>query len=152
MSTDAKTLPTQNRSIFALLKLSITKLSTVGRALILPISILPAAGLLSVFRQIGDISKNSLKKQTWDEATHELLNDQAVFQVLGDWVIGELNTEKISIPDHIACYVSPQTSGTYIYNMDSFVIFNHNAGSLKADSDRMAKLLSAKTFQEEFSK
>ncbi|GLO63506.1 sugar ABC transporter substrate-binding protein [Vibrio sp. MACH09] len=108
--------------------------------------------VLSVFRQIGDISKNSLKKQTWDEATHELLNDQAVFQVLGDWVIGELNTEKISIPDHIACYVSPQTSGTYIYNMDSFVIFNHNAGSLKADSDRMAKLLSAKTFQEEFSK
>lgn len=49
MSTGSTALPKQGSSIFSLLKKGVSKLSTVGRALMLPISILPAAGLLLAF-------------------------------------------------------------------------------------------------------
>jgi len=48
--------PEKGNAIWALFKQGITKLSTVGRALMLPISILPAAGLLLAFGDLLDIS------------------------------------------------------------------------------------------------
>jgi len=55
MSTKTSTLPKQGTSLFSILKKGITRLSTVGRALMLPISILPAAGLLLAFGDKLDI-------------------------------------------------------------------------------------------------
>ncbi|MFC1235019.1 ABC transporter substrate-binding protein [Vibrio sp. F74] len=108
--------------------------------------------ILNVFRQIGDITKGSLTKQRWDEATNELINNEAAFQILGDWVIGELISDDAQIPDHISCFVSPQTEGVYIYNMDSFVIFNQSFGFQKSETDGLGKTLSSVLFQKEFSK
>lgn len=108
--------------------------------------------ILNVFRQIGDITKDSLTKQRWDEATNELINNEAAFQILGDWVIGEFISDKAKIPDNISCFVSPQTEGVYIYNMDSFVIFNQSFGYQKSDTDGLGKTLASVSFQKEFSK
>lgn len=49
MSTEASLSLNKRVSIFSIIKNGITKLSTMGRALMLPISILPAAGLLLAF-------------------------------------------------------------------------------------------------------
>lgn len=108
--------------------------------------------VLSVFRQIGDITKSNLTKQRWDEATRELINNKAAFQILGDWVIGELIAKDEKIPEHISCFVAPETENYYIYNMDSFVIFNHHFNYIKTDTENLAKTLSSASFQEEFSK
>ncbi|GLQ76051.1 PTS sugar transporter [Vibrio penaeicida] len=49
MTTEAAMKPNKGSSPFAYLMKGVSKLSTVGRALMLPISILPAAGLLLAF-------------------------------------------------------------------------------------------------------
>lgn len=49
MSTQSTVSPSSGLSSFANIKRGVSKLSTVGRALMLPISILPAAGLLLAF-------------------------------------------------------------------------------------------------------
>lgn len=49
MSTEISLSLKQRVSIFSIIRKGLTKLSTVGRALMLPISILPAAGLLLAF-------------------------------------------------------------------------------------------------------
>lgn len=107
--------------------------------------------ILSVFRQIGDITKESLSKQRWDEATQELINNQAAFQILGDWVIGELIDQNATIPDYISCHVSPQTENSYIYNMDSFVIFKRYSNHDEAQVENLVRTLSSASFQEQFS-
>ncbi len=55
MTTEATLTPTKGMSILSALKQAASKLSTIGKALMLPISILPAAGLLLAFGEKLDI-------------------------------------------------------------------------------------------------
>lgn len=108
--------------------------------------------VLSKFRKIAGIIKDDLVKQYWDEATTDLINNKAAFQVTGDWVIGELISQYGVIPEHISCYASPQTEKLYIYNMDSFIIFDHQGINNKEDITKIVMTLSSPEFQKKFSK
>ena len=45
---------------------------------------------------------------------------------MGDWVLGDLLARGVAVPEQVQCLPAPGTQGLYVYNMDSFVMFNAN--------------------------
>ncbi|MGC9402074.1 ABC transporter substrate-binding protein [Vibrio genomosp. F10 str. 9ZC157] len=92
-----------------------------------------------------------LANQKWDTATAALANDKALFQLGGDWILGDLLAAGVSVPSHIGCYPAPQSHNIYLYNMDSF-IFMESKNFSQQDAIELANILADKSFQTRFNK
>ncbi|MCK6261760.1 ABC transporter substrate-binding protein [Vibrio sp. ZSDE26] len=106
---------------------------------------------LSELLEVSEESVNSteLSNQKWDTATAALANNEALFQLGGDWILGELLAENISVPSHIGCYPAPQSHNIFLYNMDSF-IFMKSKSFTQDDAIQLANALADKEFQTRF--
>ncbi|WP_459781002.1 ABC transporter substrate-binding protein [Photobacterium sp. R1] len=80
--------------------------------------------ILARFRAISQLVKPGMSHMRWDEGTQLLIEGERAFQISGDWVLGELLAGKVSIPDAIGCYPTPSKQTGFIYNMDSFALFD----------------------------
>ncbi|MGC9458207.1 ABC transporter substrate-binding protein, partial [Vibrio genomosp. F10] len=98
------------------------------------------------------VSKSEpLANQKWDTATAALASDKALFQLGGDWILGDLLAAGVSVPSHIGCYPAPQSHNIYLYNMDSF-IFMESKNFSQQDAIELANILADKSFQTRFNK
>ncbi|MCM0148698.1 carbohydrate ABC transporter substrate-binding protein [Photobacterium galatheae] len=80
--------------------------------------------ILARFRVISRLVKPGMSHIRWDEGTQLLIEGERVFQISGDWVLGELLAGKVSVPATIGCYPTPSQQTGFIYNMDSFALFD----------------------------
>jgi len=101
------------------------------------------------FRHLSQLVGESLVNQKWETATQYLAEDKALFQIGGDWILGELTALNIDVPKKIGCYVSPQTEGVFLYNMDSFV-FMPRPDFNTQQANALATTLADKSFQSAF--
>ncbi|SON52901.1 Sugar ABC transporter binding protein [Vibrio tapetis subsp. tapetis] len=106
---------------------------------------------LNDFRQLSLLVDNSLANSKWDNATQALYNDQALFQIGGDWILGELLALGADVPNHIGCIPTPESNDAFLYNMDSF-IFMAKPGFNQAQASDLASALSSKEFQSRFNR
>lgn len=104
---------------------------------------------LNDFRQLSLLVDNPLANAKWDNATQALYDDQALFQIGGDWILGELLALGADVPNHIDCIPTPESDGAFLYNMDSF-IFMAKPGFNQAQASDLARALSSKEFQSRF--
>jgi len=105
--------------------------------------------VLDKFRKISEIVLPDMTKVGWDTATSELLEGKRAFQISGDWVLGELIAKGGSVPDKIGCFPTPGKDSGFIYNMDSFAIFD--GPLLDGDSSyALAKTLAEPEFLRQF--
>ncbi|PJC87589.1 carbohydrate ABC transporter substrate-binding protein [Vibrio sp. HA2012] len=107
--------------------------------------------VLKQFRRLSMVTEQPLQDISWDKATSLLIQDKALFQIGGDWVLGELISQNIQVPEHIGCYPAPPADGSYLYNMDSLIFLKSKNFSQKT-VDKVARALSDKAFQAEFNK
>ncbi|KGK21734.1 sugar ABC transporter substrate-binding protein [Vibrio navarrensis] len=106
---------------------------------------------LSQLRHISLLTSHPLPDQNWDSATQALAQDKALFQIGGDWILGDLLAHKVAVPEHISCQPAPQSRQTFLYNMDSLIFMASKTFSAQ-QAERVANRLADKDFQSEFNR
>ncbi|EIC5074124.1 carbohydrate ABC transporter substrate-binding protein [Vibrio parahaemolyticus] len=106
---------------------------------------------LTQFRRLSLLVDNPLPDSKWDTATQALADGQALFQIGGDWILGELLANQVSVPQEIGCYPTPDSDGVFLYNMDSLVFMSSKSFSAKA-AQQTASALADIEFQAKFNK
>lgn len=87
----------------------------------------------------------------WNLATAMVINDEAAFQLMGDWAKGEfLNAGKTPNEDFL-CYRFPGTQEQVTFNSDQFAMFDQN-GSVSNEQAALAGAILSPTFQIAFNK
>lgn len=84
-------------------------------------------------------------------ATQALADSQALFQIGGDWILGELLANQVSVPQEVGCYPTPDSDGVFLYNMDSLVFMSSKSFSAEA-AQQTASALADVEFQAKFNK
>ncbi len=105
---------------------------------------------LQMFRQLALLVGPKQKVQEWPQVTADLAQGKAAIQLLGDWVKGELSALGYQAGVDYICAPAPGTQDSFIYNMDSFVLFSQNSPHPQQVSQTMAKLLMDKRLQSQF--
>ncbi|MCW7551250.1 ABC transporter substrate-binding protein [Endozoicomonas gorgoniicola] len=93
--------------------------------------------MIRVFRklkQIASLTPDNRSKMSWDQATREIINNKAAMMLMGDWALGEFKMNGQVEGEDFYCQPAFGTDKKFIYNIDSFVLFN-----LRSSSDRQAQ-------------
>ena len=97
--------------------------------------------MVAVFDQMakmrGYVDENAPGRD-WNLATAMVMNGEAAFQIMGDWAKGEfLAAGKVPGEDFL-CESAPGEG--YLYNVDSFAMFEVDGEDKKAGQELLAKL------------
>ncbi|MDA7965215.1 ABC transporter substrate-binding protein [Ruegeria sp.] len=84
----------------------------------------------------------------WNLATAMVMNGEAAFQIMGDWAKGEFLAAGKTPGEDFLCASTPGDG--YLYNVDSFAMFDVDGDDKKAGQDLLAKLIVAPNFQKVF--
>ncbi|MGD8110544.1 ABC transporter substrate-binding protein [Vibrio sp. TRT 17S01] len=106
---------------------------------------------LKKFRRLSLLLEKLEPNQKWDTATQALAEDRALFQLGGDWILGDLLARGKSVPQQIACYPAPQSHDIFLYNMDSFIFMSGNMTSHQ-QANKLATIMANRDFQIRFNK
>nr|WP_232222863.1 ABC transporter substrate-binding protein [Sulfitobacter guttiformis] len=107
--------------------------------------------MIAVFDQMrkmrGYVDSN-FSGRDWNLATAMVMNGEAAFQIMGDWAKGEfMAAGKVPGTDFL-CASAPGEG--FLYNVDSFAMFNVEGEDKKSGQDLLAKLVVGESFQEVF--
>ncbi|WP_170600305.1 ABC transporter substrate-binding protein [Ruegeria arenilitoris] len=113
--------------------------------------ILTSDTMVQIFDQMrtlrGFVDEN-FSGRDWNLATAMVMNGEAAFQIMGDWAKGEfLAAGKVPGEDFL-CASTPGDG--YLYNVDSFAMFDVDGDDKRAGQELLAKLIVAPKFQEVF--
>ncbi|MGJ8627527.1 MAG: ABC transporter substrate-binding protein [Sulfitobacter sp.] len=107
--------------------------------------------MIAVFDQMrkmrGYVDDN-FSGRDWNLATAMVMNGEAAFQIMGDWAKGEfLAAGKVAGTDFL-CASTPGDG--FLYNVDSFAMFNVDGDDKQAGQQLLAKLVVGQNFQKVF--
>jgi glucose/mannose transport system substrate-binding protein len=110
--------------------------------------------MLEAFRRMSKLRTymdDNFSGRDWNLATAMVIEDKALFQMMGDWAKGEfLNAGKVDGTDFVA-FRTPGTQGTVTFNADQFVMFKVEE-SKRAAQNAMASAVLSPEFQIAFNK
>jgi glucose/mannose transport system substrate-binding protein len=87
----------------------------------------------------------------WNLASAMVINDEAAFQLMGDWAKGEfLNAGQVPGEDFL-CFRFPGTEAQVIYNTDQFAMFRQG-DEVSAEQAALAEAILSPSFQIAFNK
>ncbi len=86
----------------------------------------------------------------WNLATAMVINNEALFQIMGDWAKGEFVNAGQTAGDEFACFRVPGTAGTVTFNSDQFAMFNVTDMSSMESQVAMASAVMSPEFQVAF--
>ena len=112
--------------------------------------------MLRTFKKLRQISQltesHPIPVQSWNELTHQVIENQSAMLLSGDWALGEFALKDQVQGEDFICRPAFGTESSFIYNMDSMVMFNtHRAPHRRAQFSIASRLMS-REFQEEFSR
>jgi glucose/mannose transport system substrate-binding protein len=84
----------------------------------------------------------------WNLATAMVMNGEAAFQIMGDWAKGEFLAAGKAPGEDFLCASTPGDG--FLYNVDSFAMFDVDGDDKKAGQQLLAKLIVGKNFQKVF--
>jgi glucose/mannose transport system substrate-binding protein len=94
--------------------------------------------------------KNVKQYADRDAPGRDWIQEKAAFQFMGDWAKGEFAAAgKRPGLDYVAMEV-PETSGCFLFNIDSFIMFKVKDAAAQEAQKAMARLILEPTFQEVF--
>ncbi len=113
--------------------------------------VLTSDAMVAVFDQMrtlrGYVDRN-FSGRDWNLATAMVINGEAAFQIMGDWAKGEfLAAGKVPGKDFL-CASTPGDG--FLYNVDSFAMFNVDGEDKRSGQMLLAKLIVGKNFQKTF--
>lgn len=112
---------------------------------------LTSGDMVAVFDQMrkmrGYVDDN-FSGRDWNLATAMVMNGEAAFQIMGDWAKGEfMAAGKVPGKDFL-CASTPGDG--FLYNVDSFAMFEVNGDDKKAGQLLLAELIVGPSFQKVF--
>ncbi|MFV0293712.1 MAG: ABC transporter substrate-binding protein [Paracoccus sp. (in: a-proteobacteria)] len=100
--------------------------------------------------QLRGFVDDNFSGRDWNLASAMVINDEAAFQIMGDWAKGEfLRADKVPGTDFL-CFRVPGTEGVVTFNSDQFVMFRQEAAEAQAAQLEMAKSVESPDFQSAF--
>ncbi len=106
--------------------------------------------VFETLRMIHSFTDPGAPGRDWNLATAMVIEGDAAMQFMGDWAKGEFTAaDKVPDRDYIAA-PAPGTSDQFIFNIDSFIMFDVDDPADKAAQRAMARLILAPSFQETF--
>ncbi|MBN1412321.1 MAG: carbohydrate ABC transporter substrate-binding protein [Spirochaetales bacterium] len=145
--------PWQEATVFEIIVAGVGGTDFYKKALVdADVNTLKSATMVKVFKTLRMVLQYidpGAPNRDWNLATSMVINGEAGMQFMGDWAKGEFTAaKKAPDKDYIAA-TAPQTSKQFIFNIDSFIMFN------VADKDKnaqkaMARLIVQPKFQEVF--
>ncbi len=113
--------------------------------------VLTSDKMVQVFDQMrkmrGYVDPN-FSGRDWNLATSMVMNGEAAFQIMGDWAKGEFLAAGKKPGEDFLCQSTPGDG--FLYNVDSFAMFNVDGDDKKAGQDLLAELIVGKNFQKVF--
>lgn len=107
--------------------------------------------ILRDFRKLSQFVQKTQPDSKWDTATQSLAENRALFQLGGDWILGDLMARGVKVPQDIGCYAAPQTQSVFLYNMDSFIFMSRKSFDLQ-QANKLANVMADKNFQSSFNR
>ncbi len=106
--------------------------------------------VLDTLRMITKYIDPGAPGRDWNLATAMVIKGEAAMQFMGDWAKGEFTAagQKPNV-DYIAAR-APQTEKQFIFNIDSFIMFDVSDTGSQAAQKAMARLILTPKFQEVF--
>ncbi|EOD77643.1 ABC-type sugar transport system, periplasmic component [Grimontia indica] len=106
--------------------------------------------LFKTFRRLKPYMTDPSIPVSWDTATLNMAEGKAAMQLQGDWVKGELSYMNLTPSRDYDCLPAPGTANTFIYNVDSFVLFRLRTEASKNMANQLANTLVSSDFQSRF--
>ena len=108
------------------------------------------AKAFEILRKVESYTDKDAPGRDWNLATAMVINEKAAMQFMGDWAKGEFTAAGKKPGSDYECVAAPGTSGSFTFNIDSFVMFDvGGADAQKAQMDLAATIMEPE-FQEVF--
>jgi glucose/mannose transport system substrate-binding protein len=105
---------------------------------------------LEIFKKIKAYTDKNAPGRDWNLATAMVIKGEAAMQFMGDWAKGEFTAAgKVPGKDYDALTV-PGTDQAFLFNVDSFIMFEVKDTQAKAAQKAMARLILSPEFQVTF--
>ena len=142
----------QDATVFEAVALGILGADGFRKAFVdLDMDTLKSDGMKAVFDQMrtmrGFVDEN-FSGRDWNLATAMVMNGEAAFQIMGDWAKGEFMAAGKVPGEDFLCASVPGDG--FLYNVDSFAMFNVDGDDKKAGQDLLAELIVGQNFQKVF--
>ena len=109
--------------------------------------------MVEVFNRMATLRgfvDDNFSGRDWNLASAMVINNEAAFQIMGDWAKGEfLKAGKVPGVDFL-CFRTPGTQGMVSFNSDQFAMFAQEDPAAQAAQGEMAKAIMSPTFQSAF--
>lgn len=100
-----------------------------------------------IFKKIKPYTDRNAPGRDWNLATSMVIKGEAAMQFMGDWAKGEFAAAgKIPGKDYDAITV-PGTDNAFLFNVDSFIMFEVKDKAAKTAQQAMARLILSPDFQ-----
>ncbi len=109
--------------------------------------------MVAVFDQMRKLRgyvDDNYSGRDWNLATTMLMNDEAAFQIMGDWVKGEFMAAGRNPGTDFICAHAPGTQNGFLFIIDSFAMFDQKEEDKQMGQAMFASLLMGPEFQETF--
>jgi glucose/mannose transport system substrate-binding protein len=91
----------------------------------------------------------NVSNKRWYKTSEQFYNNQVGFLIGGDWFNGELSTVGYYPSKNYECFPIPGTEDSFIYSLDSMVLFKQSSNAKKAAQNELANLMIDETVQAE---
>ena len=116
------------------------------------VSDLKSAKMVEVFetlRMLLSFTDPGAPNRDWNLATSMVIKGEAAMQFMGDWALGEFVAAGSEHGTDFVAMAAPQTEDKFIFNIDSFIMFEVDPANLAAQQ-AMARLILEEEFQDAF--
>ena len=105
---------------------------------------------LEIFKKIKAYTDKNAPGRDWNLATAMVIKGEAAMQFMGDWAKGEFTAAgKVPGKDYDAL-TAPDTKDVFLFNVDSFIMFEVKDPAAKTAQKAMARLILSPDFQVAF--
>jgi len=105
---------------------------------------------LETFKMIKKYTDKNAPGRDWNMATSMVIKGEAAMQFMGDWAKGEFTAAGKNVGSDYVAMPVPESAGTYLFNVDSFIMFDVKDKKAKSAQAAMARLILGDKFQEVF--
>ncbi|WP_106476483.1 ABC transporter substrate-binding protein [Phytohalomonas tamaricis] len=102
-------------------------------------------------RELLTYKDSNSSGRDWNLATALVINDKALFQIMGDWAKGEFDNAGLKPEQDFVCFRTPGTQGAVTFNSDQLIMFKTDDPQQKEYQETMAKTIMSPDFQIAFS-
>ncbi|WP_236995568.1 ABC transporter substrate-binding protein [Halomonas huangheensis] len=105
---------------------------------------------LETFKRLRELMDEGMPGRDWNLATRMVIDGQAAMQIMGDWAKGEFTAADMQAGSDYLCAPVPGTADDFIFNIDSFAMFQLEDEESTAAQKTLARLILQPEFQKTF--